>query len=466
MVLVPQSMAATRVTTDTLRGSADIPASPPALGDVGGMCERVFVSTEPTSSRASILHADLDSFYASVAQRDSPRLRGRPVAVGGGVVLAASYEAKRRGVTTPMSGRAARAMCPGLVIVPPDFPAYTAASRAVFEIFRRTTPLVQGISIDEAFLDVSGLHRIDGSPVEIAARLRRQVAQEVGLPITVGVARTPFLAKVASQVAKPDGLLEVPPDGEDAFLHPLPVRRLWGVGEATAARLNSFGLQTAGDLAALPEHVLVGLLGGAGGRHLHNVVHGRTATALTLGTRRASIGAQRALGQGPHTPEHVHAALLGLVDRVTRRLRDADKLASTVVVRLRFGDYTKASRSHTLMQPTASTARLAEAATGLLGSASAVVRVRGLTLVGVALTGLVPDVVEQPELSFDAAVTGGGRGPAVAARDTRLLDAAVDGLGARFGSGALTRGSLLSTGEGFSAPLLPEGGEDDEHRVE
>lgn len=413
----------------------------------------MFVSTSETSRRASILHADLDSFYASVAQRDSPWLRGRPVAVGGGVVLAASYEAKRRGVSTLMSGHRARALCPGLIVVPPDFAAYTEASRAVFEIFRRTTPLVQGVSIDEAFLDVSGLRHIDGSPVEIAARLRREVASEVGLPITVGVARTPFLAKVASQVAKPDGLLEVPPDGEDAFLHPLPVERLWGVGEATATKLRGYGIRTAGDLAVLPEHVLVGLLGGSGGRHLHAVVHGRTATALTLGRHRSSIGAQRALGQGPHTTEQVHAALLGLVDRVTHRLRESHKVAGCVVLRLRFGDYSSVTRSHTLPHATAATARLADAAASLLRDAAPLIAARGITLVGVALTGLQADEIEQPELSFEALPVGAA---GAGVRDTRRLDAAVDALGERFGTSSLTRGSLLRSGSGFSTPQLPE----------
>ncbi|WP_284249144.1 DNA polymerase IV [Litorihabitans aurantiacus] len=415
-------------------------------------------SAEP---RASILHADLDSFYASVAQRDDPALRGRPVAVGGGgVILAASYEAKRAGISTPMPGHRARALCPGLVIVRPDFPTYTAASRAVFAIFRETTPLVQGVSVDEAFLDVGGLGRIDGSPVDIAARLRRRVAHEVGLPITVGVARTPFLAKTASQAAKPDGLLEVPPDGERAFLHPLPLRRLWGVGEATAGRLGSFGLETVGDLAALPEDVLVGLLGRAGGRHLYAVVHGRTSTTLSLGHRRSSIGAQRALGRGPHRPEHVHAALLGLVDRVTRRLREAEQLAGTVVLRLRFDDYTAVTRSHSLAHPTASTARLADTAVSLLRQARPLVRARGITLVGVALGGLVADRVEQPELSFAEVAAGGGAGRAgggaARVRDTRELDAAVDALGHRYGGHALTRASLLRDRDALAGPSLDE----------
>ncbi|MDT7722723.1 MAG: polymerase, partial [Mycobacterium sp.] len=196
----------------------------------------MFVSIE-----ASILHADLDSFYASVEQRDDPALRGRPVIVGGGVVLAASYEAKAYGVRTAMGGLQARRLCPHAAVVPPRMAAYTRASDAVFEVFRDTSPLVEAISVDEAFLDVGGLRRVSGTPVQIAARLRSEVRDRVGLPITVGIARTKFLAKVASQEAKPDGLLLVPPGRELAFLHPLPVRRLWGVGAVTADKLHAHG---------------------------------------------------------------------------------------------------------------------------------------------------------------------------------------------------------------------------------
>src|SRR3954466_7189795 len=213
------------------------------------------------SDEATILHADLDAFYASVEQRDDPRLRGRPVIVGGGVVLAASYEARARGVRTAMGGRVARALCPDAIVVEPRMSAYSEASKAVFEVFEQTTPLVEGLSIDEAFLDVGGLRRGSGTPTEIAVRLRRRVLDEVGLPITVGVARTKFLAKVASGVAKPDGLLVVPPDQELAFLHPLPVERLWGVGEVTAEKLRNRGLTTVGDVAILPEAALIAMLG-------------------------------------------------------------------------------------------------------------------------------------------------------------------------------------------------------------
>jgi DNA polymerase-4 len=393
--------------------------------------------------RAAILHADLDAFYASVEQRDDPRLRRRPVAVGGGVVLAASYEAKRRGVRTAMSGRQARALCPGLVVVRPRFDAYVAASRAVFAIFEDTTPAVQGVSIDEAFLDVHGLARIDVPPLAIGARLRDRVRDEVGLPITVGVARTPFLAKVASRVAKPDGLLLVDPDGEDAFLHPLPLEQLWGVGEVTARRLHAYGLVTAGDVAALPRHVLVAALGPAQGGHLHAVVHGRTPERVETGRRRGSVGAQRALGTGPHRPEQVRAALLGLVDRVCRRLRTAHRLARTVVLRLRFADYTTATRSRSLPHATASGAHLASVAVALLDEVAPLLRERGLTLVGVALTNLESDAYVQPQLDLD--------GP-----DRSALDTAVDAVARQFGAQALTRGALLRHGPGTEVPRLPD----------
>lgn len=396
--------------------------------------------------RAAILHADLDAFYASVEQRDDPRLRGRPVAVGGGVVLAASYEAKRRGVRTAMSARQARSLCPGLVVVRPRFDAYSAASRAVFAIFEDTTPAVQGVSIDEAFLDVHGLHRIDAPPLALAARVRARVAHEVGLPITVGVARTPFLAKVASRVAKPDGLLLVDPADEAAFLHPLPVELLWGVGEVTAGRLRAYGLRTAGDVAALPREVLVAALGSARGRHLHAVVHGGTPERLETGRRRGSVGAQRALGPGPHAPDDVRAALLGLVDRVCRRLRAGHRLARTVVLRLRFADYGTATRSRSFAHATSSGADLAAAATALLADAAGLVRERGLTLVGVALTGLEPDDHWQPTLDLDGS-------------DPRGLDAAVDAVARRFGASAVVRGALVHRGTGLEVPTLPDTGD-------
>src|SRR5688572_11273546 len=271
-------------------------------------------------TEARILHADLDAFYASVEQRDDPKLRGRPVIVGGGVVLAASYEAKAFGVRTAMGGAQARRLCPWAVVVAPRMSAYSEASRAVFEVFEDTSPLVEGLSIDEAFIDVGGLRRISGPPAEIAARLRRDVLERVGLPITVGVARTKFLAKVASGVAKPDGLLVVPSDGELAFLHPLPVERLWGVGPVTAGKLRDRGITTVGQVAQLAEAALVSILGRASGRHLHALAHNRDPRPVQVGRRRRSIGAQRALGRTPRSPDALDAVVIALVDRLASRL--------------------------------------------------------------------------------------------------------------------------------------------------
>ena len=251
---------------------------------------------------ASILHADLDAFFASVEQRDDPRLRGRPVIVGAGVVLAASYEAKAYGVETAMSGSRARRLCPQAIVVPPRMSAYAEASKDVFRVFEDTTPLVEGLSIDEAFLDVRGMQRLSGAPLQIAARLRREVRERVGLPITVGVARTKFLAKVASGVAKPDGLLVVPPDRELAFLHPLPVERLWGVGPVTAGRLRRLGITRVSDVAEFPEAALVTVVGRAAGRQLHALAHNRDPRPVRARRRRGSIGSQRALGRARSRP--------------------------------------------------------------------------------------------------------------------------------------------------------------------
>jgi DNA polymerase IV len=398
----------------------------------------VFVSSE-----ASILHADLDAFYASVEQRDDPALRGRPVIVGGGVVLAASYEAKRCGVATAMGGRQALALCPQAVVVPPRMSAYTAASKAVFEVFRHTTPLVEGLSIDEAFLDVGGLRRIAGPPVDIAARLRAEVRRQVGLPITVGVARTKFLAKVASGVAKPDGLLVVPPDGELDFLHPLAVERLWGVGKVTAEKLRAYGITTVGEVARLPESVLVSVLGRALGRHLHALARNRDPRRVVVGRRRGSIGSQRAIGRGPHSPEGIDAVAVSLVDRVTRRMRAAHRVGRTVVLRLRFADYSRITRSHTLARPTSGTAHVLAAVRALLARAAPLIEERGLTLVGIAVGNLDDDAAVQLELPFDE-----GCGFA--------LDAALDSVHTKFGSAAVTRAVLLGRDQGFSVPLLPD----------
>jgi DNA polymerase-4 len=396
----------------------------------------MFVPTEPT-----ILHADLDAFYASVEQRDDPSLRGRPVIVGAGVVVAASYEAKACGVRTAMGGARARALCPRAVVVSPRFSAYVEASKAVFAVFERTSPVVEALSIDEAFLDVRGMRHISGSPTEIAVRLRREVLEEVGLAITVGLACTKFLAKVASGVAKPDGLLVIPAGGELAFLHPLPVERLWGVGRVTAAKLHTQGLTSVGQVARLGEESLVRMLGRASGRQLHALAHNRDPRQVRTRRRRRSIGAQRALGRRARSPAELDASLMTLVDRVTRRLRTAGRACRTVVLRLRFDDYARATRSHTMAEATTRTATVLRVARGLLAASGAVIERRGLTLIGIALTNLCDANAIQLALPFDR---------------TAGLDRTLDELRERFGSGAISRGALVGQGEEVWVPLLPD----------
>jgi DNA polymerase IV len=394
-------------------------------------------------SKATILHADLDAFYASVEQRDDPRLRGRPVIVGAGVVLAASYEAKAHGVRTAMGGAQARRLCPQAVVVPPRMGVYSKASKAVFEVFRQTTPLVEGLSIDEAFLDVGGLWRVSGTPTEIAERLRGEVGERVGLPITVGVARTKFLAKVASGVAKPNGLLVVPPDGELAFLHPLPVERLWGVGPVTAGKLRDRGITTVGEVAKLGEAALVSMVGQAAGRHLHALAHNRDPRPVDVGRRRRSVGSQRALGRSPKSPDDLDAVVVGLVERVTRRMRSAGRAGRTVVLRLRFDDFSRATRSHTLPWPTAHTHTILATARALLATATPMIERQGITLVGVAVGNLDDSGVVQLTLPFDRHSGG-------------ALDDALDDVRDRFGSDAGTRAVLLGRDQGLSVPLLPD----------
>jgi DNA polymerase-4 len=394
-------------------------------------------------TEATILHADVDAFYASVEQRDDPGLRGRPVIVGGGVVLAASYEAQAFGVRTAMSGGRARRLCPKAIVVSPRMSAYSEASKAVFEVFEDTTPFVEGISIDEAFLDVGGLRRIAGSPEEIAVRLRREVRERVGLPITVGVARTKFLAKVASGVAKPDGLLVVPPDEELAFLHPLPVERLWGVGAVTARKLHDHGITTVAQVARLAEARLVSILGRASGRHLHALAHNRDLRPVEVRRRRRSMGAQRALGRTPKTPEGLDATLVALVDKLTQRMRKAHRVCRTVILRMRFDDLTRATRSHTMLEATARTRTILSAARGLLASAMPMIRDRGITLVGVTLTNLSSDEAIQLALPLHGRRNGS-------------LDETLDAVKERFGSDAIKRAVLLGRELGPSVPLLPD----------
>ena len=405
---------------------------------------------------AEILHADLDSFYASVEQRDDPLLRGRPVIVGGGVVLAASYEAKAYGVRTAMGGRRALRLCPHAVVVPPRMSAYSAASNAVFDVFRDTTPLVEPLSVDEAFLDVGGLRRIAGTPVGIAAKLRADVRDRVGLPITVGIARTKFLAKVASGVAKPDGLLLVPPDHELEFLWPLPVRRLWGVGAVTAEALHAHGIETVADVAELGEPMLASLVGRAMGHRLFALSHCLFALShcvderrvdarrVQTGVRRRSVGAQRALGSGRHAAEEVDATVVTLVDRITRRMRTAGRTGRTVVLRMRFDDFGRATRSRTLRRATSSTEPLLAAARDLVAGSAPLIAERGLTMIGFSVANIDRFGAQQLELPFDTST------------DYTALDTAIDRVRQRYGTGAVTRGVLLNRNPGLEMPHLPD----------
>ena len=398
---------------------------------------------------ASILHADLDSFYASVEQRDDPALRGRPVIVGGGVVLAASYEAKAYGVRTAMGGAQARRLCPAAVVVPPRMSAYSRASDAVFEVFRDCSPIVEALSVDEAFLDVGGLRRASGTPVAIAERLRADVRDRVGLPITVGVARTKFLAKVASQEAKPDGLLVVPPDRELTFLRPLPVRRLWGVGAVTAEKLHTHGIMTVADVAELSESALGSMVGGAMGRQLYALSRNIDRRRVTTGVRRRSVGAQRALGRSGNTmsPNEIDVVAVNLIDRITGRMRAAGRTGRTVVLRLRFDDFTRATRSHTMPWATSSTAPILAVARQLVAGAAPMIAQRGLTLVGFAVAGIDRSGAQQLMLPF-------GEPNRRAAGDD--IDAAIDRVRRRYGKSALTPAVLLGRDAGFEMPHLPD----------
>jgi len=405
-------------------------------------CEHWFVSS------ASILHADLDAFYASVEQRDDPSLRDKPVIVGTGVVLACSYEAKARGVYTTLNGAAARRICPEAIVVPPRMEAYSEASKAVYEIFHDTAPVVEGLSIDEAFLDVGGMEHISGTPAEIAASLRKRVLEEVGLPISVGVARTKFLAKVASGACKPDGLLVVEPDREEEFLHPLPIQALWGVGKVTTARLNDMGILTVGDVTRTSRVRLASAVGESAANRLLDLAHNRDPRRVEPRRRRKSIGAQSAFPRGSRTPEQVDSLAAALVDRTARRLRGAGRACRTVSIGLRFGDFSRATRAHTLPYPTDETATILAAVRDLFEASAAEIAEKDLTLIGVSLGNLERADTVQMELPL-----GEEKAPD---RDRAALDQAVDDVRSRFGEGVIKRASMIDADQGVPVPTLPD----------
>jgi len=391
---------------------------------------------------ATILHADLDAFYASVEQLLEPSLRGKPIAVGGGVVLAASYEAKAFGVRGGMPGRRARELCPQLIFVGGHFEDYQRLGDAAIKVLGDFTPLVERISIDEAFADVAGCTHLFGSPADIARTIRRRVKEELGLPISIGVARTKHLAKIASQVAKPDGLVVVDPDKELGFLHDLPVELMWGVGPVTRARLAAIGVQTIGQLARMPGRSLERLLGHAAGEKLSALAWNRDPREIKTQHRARSAGAQSALGRKPAVERVFRPALAHLADRIGTRLRAKSLAGRTVTVRVRFADLRAVTRSVTLDAPIAATASLAEIAEELVCTALADhPEERHISLLAISVSHLAKHAVLQLELSLglkhEERRPGTRRGLA-----RHAADRAVDRIRDRFGWAAIGYGSV------------------------
>ena len=385
---------------------------------------------------ATILHADLDAFYASVEQLLDPSLRGRPVAVGGGVVLAASYEAKAYGVSGGMAGWRARQLCPDLVITGGHFRDYQRLGDATIDVLRDVTPLVERISIDEAFLDVTGSVHLFGSPATIAAAIRERVRDELGLPISVGVATTKHLAKVASQVAKPDGLVVVEAGDEARFLEPLPVGLLWGVGPATRTKLADRGIHTIGELGATSPDVLRRLLGQAAGTKLGALATNDDARHVDTGRRARSVGAQSALGRRQATADEVRTALGYLADRVAGRLRGAGQAGRTVTVRVRFPGMRAITRSATFAWAVSSTLTLAEIAFDLVATAlEDEPNEHEITLLAISVSHLEPEGELQLELPVEPAERHRPGSPRGAARSA--TDQAVDRVRERFGRSAV-----------------------------
>jgi DNA polymerase-4 len=391
---------------------------------------------------ATILHADLDAFYASVEQLLNPELRGKPIAVGGGVVLAASYEAKAFGVRGGMSGWAAKELCPELIFTGGHFEEYQRLGDAAIRVVEDFTPLVERISIDEAFADVAGCEHLFGSPETIARTIRARVREEIGLPISVGVARTKHLAKVASQVAKPDGLVVVEPESELEFLHPLPVGLMWGVGSVTEGKLEDEGILTIGQLAEKRVDWVQRLLGNAAGEKLSSLSWNRDPREIVTRQRARSAGAQSALGRKPFTEAIWRPALIHLADRIATRLRAKSWFGYTITVRVRFRDMSAVTRSATIDSPLAATTSLAEIAEDLVR----VVRAdhpdqQTITLLAISVAHLVRDPLLQLELPLglgdEARRTGSQQG-----RARLTADHAIDRIRTRFGQGAIGYGPV------------------------
>lgn len=412
----------------------------------------------PDPPECSLLHVDMDAFYASVMVRDRPDLHDVPVVVGGGhrgVVLSANYPARRFGIRSGMSGTQARRLCPDAVTMPPDFALLTPVSKAIMETFRTVTPVVEVTSLDEAFLDVRGAGRLFGSPEAIAERLRARIRAEHGITCSVGIAATVSVAKLASRLAKPDGVRVIAPDRFVAEVHPLDVGVLYGVGEATRQRLHRLGLLTVGDVAALGVDDLRRMLGGHLGGHLHALVWGADRSELRPGGAgvfgfgegepEGSMGAQHTLSVDLTDRARLHRELLRLTSRVTARVRAAERVGRTVAITVRFSDFSTVHRSRTLPEPTDVTQEVYDTAVALLdGLLDAMAPRRpAVRLVGVRVEGL--------RRTRD----GDSRQLALGERDPGWpgADRAVDRAATRFGSAAVRRASLLSAAD--SAPRPP-----------
>ena len=395
---------------------------------------------------ATVLHADLDAFYASVEQLLDPRLRGRPIAVGGGVVLAASYEARAFGVRGGMPGRRAKQLCPDLVFVGGHFDEYQRLGDAAIAVLGDFTPDIERVSIDEAFADVAGCTHLFGSPETIARTVRARVRSELGLPISIGVARTKHLAKIASQVAKPDGLVVVDPATELEFLHPLPVGFMWGVGPATEARLAGIGVATIGQLAAHSPQAVQRLLGGAVGAKLTALAWNRDPRRIQTHRRARSAGAQSALGRQPATDRVVKPTLHHLADRIAARLRARSLAGRTITVRVRFADLRSVTRSLTVPAPLSATRGLAETAEALVRGVLADHRAeRSISLLAISVSNLEADGIVQLELPLERA--DGGRRAGTKEGQARLrADRVVDAIRKRFGDRAIDYACASSAG--------------------
>ena len=394
-------------------------------------------------SAATILHADLDAFYASVEQLLDPALRGLPIAVGGGVVLAASYEAKAFGVAGGMSGRRARELCPDLIFVGGSFADYQRLGDAAIAVLGDFTPEVERISIDEAFADVAGCEHLFGPPREMAATIRARVREELGLPISIGVARTKHLAKIASQVAKPDGLVVVDPADEQGFLQDLPVELMWGVGPVTKAKLAAKGVRTIGELASQPGQRLERLLGTAVGGKLGDLANNRDPRKVERRRRARSVGAQSALGRKPATADVIEPALHHLADRIAPRLRRKGWAGRTIGVRIRFADMRTITRALTVPLPVSSTAAIAELAIKLVDKALAEhVDEQVITLLAISITQLQRDPQIQLELPFDR-LSGRLRPGSARGLNRAQADGAIDRIRDKFGRESVGYGSAV-----------------------